>query len=1248
MKKMQRNFAVALLGAAALWGSGPVAYADVPGGEPILTFKSNIYGYQGPGNLFTIYLGSTKENAKFYIESPVASDYVTVNPYTIGSGSDGSQTTIATAIGLGVTEGDNEVRIYGDASELDFVDFHGCYLESVDFTGNFVNLTVVDLSHNELTEIDLSEIPSLYSIDISDNAFTVPSKMKIGTDHPELMILYVGINEVIDPEFDLRNFPKLLYFSAYSNSGVTAVDPSGCPDLVSLQLDGTNISSIDVSRNLKLDILNLSQTKVSSVDLSANVALGELYISHDGSVNSDDRYKLTSIDLSKNVNLEYLDLGGNNLTSIDLSNNTRLKMLYLMRNYLTGIDLSACTQLAKVDLSNNCMDFSNLPLPQYGWDYYYYQRPLPVEMKYKVGEPIDFSRQVIRAPYRDEDGKMVTPQTYAAVFINPRAGEIDELPSSYYTFRDGVLTFKEAVSHPVYVTFHCTAFEEWDLRSGEFIVKTPAEFDLPALAFSFTPDASMAGKEIGFRVGAIPTVSGVTLPADVVVAMGDSEMVLEGAVSGPGLPEENNIVLTLPETVMPVKVLLPDGLALGSLEMNGILLSAIDLIPSDYITELTICDAGLEKIDLSYNRDLRSLKLTGNAFTALDLSGVRGDYEKWELADVDLSGNLLSSLKAVHYKSILNLNLSDNRFEEFDAKYYTALESLNLSGNNIQGTIDLSASPSLQSLNLSGNAVSKVLAADWNSMTQIDLSDNSLTFATLPLITSADAEYAYVPQMPVEILKSAAAIDLSSQNVVSGGQGTSYVWKYADGSGVVPSDKYTAEGGAFRFDASLAGMSIYCEMTNPAFPDFDSNPLLSTPTTVAAVPSVLVASFTTAQDGEAQIGFIFNKSGENAVYIDWTGEGLEYEPYIYTAGTTGSGIYRSGKTFAGKTAKVYSYTSAADVATFALQGTPLLDFDGSPMTGMTELLLWNTGLTDGHIILPESNALTSLVVCGSNLETEDFAQCTSLTQLNLGSNKYKTFDLTPFKNLEFANLAQNRLESVELGENSSIFQLILENNQLKSIDLTGTNISQLLLTSNDLEEIDLSPVKETLTALTVAGNRFTFATLPIIEEEAPNLTFFDCFGQKPYAVEAQGASIDLSDQAEINGQLTTYRWFLGNNSSDVYFDYNDEVFVGIELEGPDVSDDPEYVIADGVTTFLYPLEKKVICAMTNPQFPSLILYTLPASVEVSGVDAIDADETVDVFTVTGVCVRKGVQASEAVRGLSSGLYIIGGRKVLVR
>ena len=56
-------------------------------------------------------------------------------------------------------------------------------------------------------------------------------------------------------------------------------------------------------------------------------------------------HNLSSLDVSKLINLTFLNLEGNQLTEIDVSNNTKLKTLYCHYNQLTWIDITNLTKL---------------------------------------------------------------------------------------------------------------------------------------------------------------------------------------------------------------------------------------------------------------------------------------------------------------------------------------------------------------------------------------------------------------------------------------------------------------------------------------------------------------------------------------------------------------------------------------------------------------------------------------------------------------------------------------------------------------------------------------------------------------------------------------------------------------------------------------------------------------------------------------------------------------------------------------
>ena len=96
------------------------------------------------------------------------------------------------------------------------------------------------------------------------------------------------------------------------------------------------LSSIDISRNTALTYLNCSNNQLTNLDVSKNNALEYLYCHHN---------QLTNLDVSKNNALTYLDCGYNQLTNLDVSKNNALTYLYCGANQLTNLDVSKNTEL---------------------------------------------------------------------------------------------------------------------------------------------------------------------------------------------------------------------------------------------------------------------------------------------------------------------------------------------------------------------------------------------------------------------------------------------------------------------------------------------------------------------------------------------------------------------------------------------------------------------------------------------------------------------------------------------------------------------------------------------------------------------------------------------------------------------------------------------------------------------------------------------------------------------------------------
>lgn len=173
---------------------------------------------------------------------------------------------------------------------------------------------------------------------------------------------------------DISGFGDVAADFGLWDNHVTGVDLTNCPDLKFFNAYWNPISTIDLSKNTALEVLDLSFTNLKNINLSANKNLLYLEAYSDGFGGGDGidmissidltnqpmlqyvnlkNHNLTSIDLTKAPYLRWLNLNGNKMTSIDVSKNVNLQDLNLGRNKLTSVDLSANQNLVDLILDDN-------------------------------------------------------------------------------------------------------------------------------------------------------------------------------------------------------------------------------------------------------------------------------------------------------------------------------------------------------------------------------------------------------------------------------------------------------------------------------------------------------------------------------------------------------------------------------------------------------------------------------------------------------------------------------------------------------------------------------------------------------------------------------------------------------------------------------------------------------------------------------------------------------------------------------
>ncbi|MDE6078831.1 MAG: hypothetical protein K2G35_02065 [Duncaniella sp.] len=1142
IKHAMRGLALTALltaGTSSLW-----AAQHAPDEEPIITFHTTLYDQAQEANAFTLCLGAT-EPTYFDIDCGFGAVESEVGVAYFDQETGALRGTYITC----TVSSAGDVRIYGDPTKIDYIDFDGCYITEMSFP-KVTNVEILSLNHNLFTGLDLSHLTKLQALYISDNPFDKTGFI-VGKNHPDLTIADMSIINNLDPSFNLSDYPEMRSFQGWDNPSLTSIDPSGCPNLLQLSIDNTNVSSVDLSNNPNLLILNVANTRVTELDLSPVTGLTELYISHSADMNNE--YKFSSIDVSMLPSLQRLSCSSNNLTTLDVSNNPLLLSLNCSWNQLTSIDLSNNQQLVSLDVAYNHFDFATLPSPREMWsEYWYTQLPMEVDRSYKVGSTIDLASRVLRPG--------TATQTFLFAYDENNPQEPVMLDNTAFSYKDGVVTLNKVYTDSLYLTFINSELQDYPLSTSKFMVKSAEDFGKPSAAMSMTFFPTLT--EVSFGVG----VQGATAeaPKTFYVDFGDGEL-KEFTASSHLRPATPNVTGARKGRVT---IYMPEGADISAFSLDGQRLMSISLDQAHTLAELSLTDCQLPTIDLSWNRCLTYLDLSGNNLTALNLGETPNGYGKTVLHTIKAARNRLVTVTIDERHAIKYIDFSDNNLSEG----FSFLQLLNVSTLNVANNefteVDLRDLEACVDLNLSGNYLTTVAMPDYLPLESFDISNNSFSLTTLPLPGNI-ANYVYAPQKNVPLPVKAPTVNLSANYLDVDGQTTSYVWRKADGT-VVPTDEITGTEGRFRFINTELGF-VYCEMSHPLFPDFaGENILKTTQVETAGMPTHVFATFTTAEEGEALLS-LAAEAENTGIYIDWAGnDDLEQ----YTLTTT----YRAftAKTYPGVTVKCYSYDENDGMTVFSIGNVKLNDMDASAMKKVYCFSSYDTGLDLDKIKLPANKAiLEELNLEGNNISSIDLSGYDALRMLDLASNKFTTFDSSNLPALELISLAYNGLTSVKLN-NPILWQAALVANELTELDLSGVPaMEQLYLSNNKLSELDITKTPN-LKSLTIDRNNFTFATLP---------DFFDGIyylysNQAMLEVTPVDGIVDLSAQASCNGVATTFQWFIDSP----YFDDN------YELVGEELIEGTEYRLDKGVTTFLKPFEH-IMCVMTNPIAPDLYLLT---------------------------------------------------------
>jgi uncharacterized protein YecT (DUF1311 family) len=131
-------------------------------------------------------------------------------------------------------------------------------------------------------------------------------------------------------------------YSIYNETAIT-ISITG-NEIIELICGEQNITTLDVSRNIELMRLYCERNQLTELDVSHNPMLTKL---------SCYANQLKTLDLSYNINLEHLWCNNNELTALNVNVNTKLSILHCFNNLLTALNVTNNPKLENLHCENN-------------------------------------------------------------------------------------------------------------------------------------------------------------------------------------------------------------------------------------------------------------------------------------------------------------------------------------------------------------------------------------------------------------------------------------------------------------------------------------------------------------------------------------------------------------------------------------------------------------------------------------------------------------------------------------------------------------------------------------------------------------------------------------------------------------------------------------------------------------------------------------------------------------------------------
>lgn len=694
-----------------------------------------------------------------------------------------------------------------------------------DMTGmeKFTQLETLDVSDNELTELDLSRNPALTTVKAGQNQLTDGTL----SGYQSLSLTELCVNDNDFTTFDVStntalqkldvsgnalsqiqlNKNKSLTELRVSNNQLEELSLTANTALTIVAADQNRLTALDLAKNIKLKEVNISENQLTEINLRKSTALVQLDVSQNQlkALSLDEKFtalsvlklagnQITTLNLAPLNQLTVLDISGNGYRTLDLAGNTMLEELYVSDNRLEILDISMLSglrilkcsnnSLAALDLRNQTATLTTLWCEENRLPYLTGIGAVTVDLKLGAQQVIGRATAKADAPeiweIRMTDMPQAQRETVTELEANGNPVEFDgteaifsvqaQLPEfSYQISINGVV---------MEVAFSALAVNIEDEFPDEQFRAFVGAADIDSDQNGYLGEAELeAVKSMDIKGLQIESLAGIGYFTELVKLDCSFNKLTELDTSGNQklevLDARNNQLTTLDMSQNPslIKLYISDNelvefstkgcslLHFLSCENNA--LTKLEFGENLQLAYLNCSQNKLENLAVSGFKQLTELHCFGNQLTALDL------VRNTKLEQLDAGNNQLAVINLAQSAPLKKVWLAENVLTEVKIDGFVQLTELDLSQNALDQLV-LTGDTELIRLRAAGNRLTELDLSESVKLNELDLSENQLTelsLQTAPLLIQVSADHNQLTALEVSGLADLEVLSVSENSL---------------------------------------------------------------------------------------------------------------------------------------------------------------------------------------------------------------------------------------------------------------------------------------------------------------------------------------------------------------------------------------------------------------------------------------------------------------------------------------------------